>query len=263
MIIRELPNGQLLCINQTSHALMAEEFCRHWGNQDFARPAPYSAVMLGISQHDNGWYEWECSPNLRQDGYPEDFIYVSDLLGKLALWRRGIQRLYAQHPYAALLLSRHAALLYEGDLRQGLPEEARTPTLAFLEEQKQLLAATSRQLHADRLIGPALAEEVLEANTWLLKFGDSASLQVIVPWAQERTFARCPLDFRGAYQPIHMRYDSATIHFEPWPFGVEHFTVTIHGKVLNQRIFRHAAEYHAALAEAPWQRLTWQVVQNG
>jgi hypothetical protein len=263
MIIRELPNGQLLCINQTTHALMAEEFCRHWGNQDFARPTPYSAVMLGISQHDNGWYEWERTPQLRQDGYPEDFMHRADLLGKLALWRRGIKRLYAQHPYAALLLSRHAALLYKGDLRQGLPEEMRQPTAQFIQEQDQLQAAVVKEMHNDPLVGPALAAEVVEANTWLLKFGDSASLQVIVPWAQERTLARCPVDFYRAYQAIRMTYDTSTIHFDPWPFAVEQFTVTIHGKLLNQRTFHHEEAYHAALAEAPWQRLSWQVVQHG
>ena len=40
MIVREMANGQLLCIHQTTHALMAEQFCRHWGNGDFARPLP-------------------------------------------------------------------------------------------------------------------------------------------------------------------------------------------------------------------------------
>ena len=55
MIVREMPNGQLLCIHQTSHALMAEEFCRHWGNADFAAPTPYAETMLAIAQHDNGW----------------------------------------------------------------------------------------------------------------------------------------------------------------------------------------------------------------
>jgi hypothetical protein len=105
MIVHELPNGQLLCIHQTTHALMAEEFCRNWGNHTFARPAPYSAVMLGVAQHDNGWYEWELQPKLRNDGYPEDFLHESDLNAKLQLWRRGITRLYAQHPYAALMQS--------------------------------------------------------------------------------------------------------------------------------------------------------------
>lgn len=262
MIVRELSDGQLLCINQTSHALMAEEFCRHWGNDDFARPEPFSVVMLAISQHDNGWYEWELNPKLRPDGYPEDFMHDSDLLGKLELWRRGISRLYAQHPYAALLLSRHAVLLYQGDLERGLPHAARQATEQFIHEQEQLRTIVRRQFGHDPLIGPALAEEVIEAHTWLLKFGDGASLQVIVPWGQERTLAHCPVDFQGAYRAVGMRYEATTITFDPWPFGVAEFMVTIHGKVLDQRIFANQAEYHTALAEAPYQRFSWRVLQG-
>jgi hypothetical protein len=262
MIIRELSNGQLFCIHQTSHALMAEEFCRHWGNAQFAQPQPYAAVMLGIAQHDNGWYEWELHPKLRADGYPQDFIHESDLAGKLQLWGRGINRLYAQHPYAALLLSRHAVRLYEGDLQHPLPDEVRHRTEEFIREQQTLLSTVRQQFGGDPAFRPALADDVIEANTWLLKFGDSASLQVIVPWENERTLARCPVDFGGAYTVIHMTFDDATITFDPWPFGVAMFEVNIHGKLLNQRSFHTEAEYHAALAQAPYHHRTWNVVRQ-
>ena len=112
MITRPMPNGQLLCINQTSHALMAAEFCRHWGNRDFAAPAPYQPVLTGIAQHDNGWYEWELAPLLRADGAPMDFLHGPPPHEKLALWQRGIDRAAAQHPYAGLLTGWHASLLY-------------------------------------------------------------------------------------------------------------------------------------------------------
>ncbi|MBV7337165.1 DUF3891 family protein [Chloroflexi bacterium TSY] len=89
-------------IKASTHAVMAAAFCRHWGNADFARPKPYEIVMLAIEQHDNGWYEWELSSKLRADGYPMDFIHDDDPFGKIELWRRGINRAYAQHPYAAI-----------------------------------------------------------------------------------------------------------------------------------------------------------------
>ena len=259
MIVRELSNGQLLCINQTSHALMAAELCRHWGNRQLCSPRPYSPVMLGIAQHDNGWYEWEVHPTLRADGFPEDFLHTTDLLGKLELWQRGINRLYAQHPYAALLLSRHAVLLYEADLQRGLPATAQRRTEEFISQQAHLLATVRRHFGDDPIIRPALADDVIEANTWLLKFGDSASLQVIMPWEQTRTLAKCPVDFGGGYTAIHMRYDDTTIYFDPWPFGVATFPVSVHGKLLDQPTFQSETDYHAALAAAPYVQLTWQV----
>jgi hypothetical protein len=54
VLVHTLPNGQLLCVHQNSHALMAAGFCRHWGNSDFAKPTPYDLVIHAIAQHDNG-----------------------------------------------------------------------------------------------------------------------------------------------------------------------------------------------------------------
>lgn len=261
MIVRELGNGQLLCIHQTTHALMAAEFCRHWGNREFARPEPYGPVMLGIAQHDNGWYEWERQPKLRADGYPQDFLHESDLDGKLQLWQRGIDRLYGQHPYAALLLSQHATTLYAADLRNvTLPADIRQRTEEFIVRQQQLVHLVRQQLEPDPIYEVALQDETIAAHTNLLKFGDNASLQVIVPWQNERTLANCPVDFRGTYTEIRMAYHDDTITFAPWPFGVAEFTVSISGYVLNQRIFVDEASYHAVLAAASYRQLHWRVI---
>lgn len=262
MIVRELPNGQLFCINQTTHALMAAEFCRHWGNQEFAAPEPYAEVMLGIAQHDNGWYEWESAPKLRIDGYPEDFMHESDPMAKLQLWQRGIDRLYAQHPYAAALMGRHAAILYAGDLKRDLVPELRQGILNFIAAQEQLLSQVRALLGGDALFIRALREESIEANTRLLQIGDNASLYVTIPWGNPATLTNCPVDGDGAYTTLHMTFDDKVIQFDPWPFQVEQFTVSIYGRLLNLRTFPTAAAYHAALAEAPFIRKTWQVVRT-
>jgi hypothetical protein len=261
MIVRELSNGQLLCIHQTTHALMAEEFCRHWGNRDFALPEPYAVVMLAIAQHDNGWYEWECAPKLRADGYPEDFMHESDPMAKLQLWQRGIDRLYAQHPYAAVLMARHAAILYSGDLKRELAPELRQGILNFIAAQEQLLGQVRTLLGADALFASALSEASIEANTRLLQIGDNASLSVTIPWGNPASLANCPVDGRGTYTTLHMSFDDEVIHFDPWPFRVEHFAVNVYGHLLKQRTFPTTAAYHSALAEAAFIRKTWQVVR--
>src|SRR5262245_37394200 len=99
MIVRSQTNGQLLCNDPTSHALMAAEFCRHWGNADFATPTAYDVIMSAIAQHDNGWYEWEAAPQLDGNGAPLAFIPGPPYLEKLALWQLGIDRAAGQHPY--------------------------------------------------------------------------------------------------------------------------------------------------------------------
>ena len=260
MIVREMANGQLLCIHQTSHALMAEQFCRHWGNADFARPLPYMATMLALAQHDNGWYEWELHPRLRSDGYPMDFIHDTEPLGKVQLWRRGVNRVYEQHPYAALLVGRHAALLYGNDL-PNLSGELRESVAEFIADQQMLLDVVRHAYANDDRYGAFLTDDAIDANTRLLQFGDRASLQVLMPWAAEHRLPNCPLTTQERIT-LTMRYTAHEITFTPWPFAVDRFAVEIHGKRLSARHFANEEAYHTALAEAPFLRLSWQVVKE-
>ncbi|MFO7634856.1 MAG: DUF3891 family protein [Caldilinea sp.] len=261
MIVRQLGEDRLLCINQTAHAAMSEAFCRHWGNGDFARPEPYDAVMLAIGQHDNGWWEWEQQPRLRSDGYPMDFLQHDDPVGKVALWRRGFERASAQHPYAGLLIARHASLLYEAFPGQGLSEGAQTAIQHFIEDeraQEEVLRTAWRHAAAAYWLSPAR----IEANTRLLQFGDTASLQVLMPWPPHREIRHCPVDFHGDETTIVMTHDNENITFDPWPFGVEEFTVSIVGRVVTQTRFASEADYHAALSAAPFSQMAWRVVRQ-
>lgn len=260
MIVREMANGQLLCIHQTTHALMAEQFCRHWGNADFARPLPYIATMLAIAQHDNGWYEWELHPRLRHDGCPMDFMHDDDPVGKIGLWRRGVDRVFEQHPYAALLVGRHAALLYESDL-PNLTGAVADQVAEFIADQQMLVDVARHAYAEDTRYRELLTDVVVDANTRLLQFGDHASLQVIVPWSTHSILHNCPLNPQERIT-LTMEYNAHEITFAPWPFGVDSFAVEIHGKLLPTRHFATEEAYHAALAEAPLRRLSWQVVKG-
>ena len=260
MIVRELADGRLLCMRQTSHALMAAAFCRHWGNADFAPPTPYDAVLLAVGQHDNGWYEWEKEPDIRPDGYPMDFIHGPNGREKIDLWTRGITRVGAQHPYAGLLVRRHATLLYAGYIDRLSDPDERRMNWAFIDAWPGALADARRLLDGAPGYVEALRDEAIEANTRLLQFGDTASLQPCVPWPAERRFPHCPVDQNGNFTEIVMRYDEATIAFDPWPFGIDAFSVSIHGRVLRGRHYVDHAAYRAALAEAPLLTLSWRVV---
>lgn len=261
MIVRDMPNGQVLCINQPTHALMAAQFVYHWGNADFARPTPHAETMLAVAQHDNGWYEWELRPRLCADGYPMDFLQDDDPLSKLDLWRLSVARVYSQHPYAALLVGRHAAWLYQGALSQITDSTVYDRTVGFIEEQAALPTQVRHLFRNDPEFSLWLQEEVLDANTRLLQFGDFAVLQVAIPWAEERVMPKCPLNHRE-HIDIQMRFDDKQIVFAPWPFAVEQFAVHIHGRLLNQRHFGDEAAYHAALDAAPLHELRWLVVRG-
>jgi hypothetical protein len=157
-----------------------------------------------------------------------------------------------------LMASRHATLLYMGDLQRLHGEELRV-TEAFIAQQEHWTNAVRQWLAGDTELHRAANELVLTSNTRLLQFGDSSSLQVVMPWSNERLFPHCPVDFVGTYTSITLRWEGQEITFDPWPFGVDHFTVSIHGRLLDHSIFPSHAAYQAALAAAPLHTLVWHV----
>ena len=263
MIVRKMGDGRLLCIHQTTHALMSAQFCRFWGNDDFATPQPYAPVMMAIAQHDNGWAEWETAPKLCDDGFPMDFMTFTDQAAKTRLWQIGIERAWGQHPYAALIIGRHAAILYEQfQARDAYDPVDNAEVNRFLADQRELLERARRLLGDVPEFVPAMQPEVIEANARLLQFGDHASLQVSVPWAEDTMLSHCPVDYSGNETEIRMRYDDAHITFDPWPFGVDQFDVDLEGYLLEGERFEDECAYHKALAKATFYRKTWRVVRS-
>jgi hypothetical protein len=258
MIVRELGDGRLLCINQTTHALQATSFCRRWGNADFAPPDPYEPVMAGIFLHDNGWSEWEEVPEVRDDGYPMDFVHGPHWATKVDLWRRGVARAFAQHPYAGTLVMRHAAILYRKALA-SMPPDERAGTEQFLAEQELWEAKARRLLCDGRGWAPALTEEAIEAHTRLLQVGDALSLLVAMPWSHEARLTMCPTDPAGGFTDLVVAHGEGAVVVDPWPYGTGPFEVAVHGRLLERDHFAGHEEYRAALAAAPLQELRWTV----
>ncbi|MEX1018518.1 MAG: DUF3891 family protein [Litorilinea sp.] len=271
MIVRELSNGRLLCIRQTTHALVSQTFCRHWGNNHggnhegnvtFARPRPLDVVLMAIGQHDNGWTEWEAAPEVRADGYPMDFLAGPSVPVKLALWQRGIDRASAQHPYAGLLIGEHAAALYANDLPR-LTGSDKTQVEAFLAAQTARVEQVRRDFAASPSWEKALEPARLRANMRLLQFGDAISLRLCVPWAEDGVMENCPVDGAEEYTALRVRTHKGVVTFDPWPFGVDSFAVEVHGYVLTRCTFADHDDYRAALAAAPVEHLQWNVVRTG
>ncbi len=61
------PSGTYL-IPQTSHAWLAWQVAEHWGNRNFARPAPRAETLAAVLLHDSGWTESDGAPLLDEGG---------------------------------------------------------------------------------------------------------------------------------------------------------------------------------------------------
>lgn len=260
MIVREMEEGGLLCLPQPAHGLMAAQFCRHWGNERFARPPLFDLLEVAVILHDSGWTDWEEKPQLRPDGVPMDFLHHTDVAEKIAIWRKSVQIAWGHHPYAALLVAHHAVLLYQMSL-ESLPFSAddREKIAGFFAWEEELQAQSRVHFRDAPELLAGMEAESLKAHTRLLQFCDNASLRLSVPWPSGALLGCFPTGGPEGCVDIRFCYDATTATCDPWPFGVESFPVTMTGYRLAERTFPDAASYHAALATAPLYSQRWQV----
>ncbi len=133
-MLKTLKQDKLILVTQSDHAQVAGYLAAHWGNGDFVRLGHYANVpdseklraetLLAIAQHDNGWWEWEATPELADaDGFPAGLAEVlKDQQAGMNRWRIGLAR-FDRHPYVNLLISHHAYWLYAAKV-QPSPDPA-------------------------------------------------------------------------------------------------------------------------------------------
>ena len=152
-MLKIIQNEQLFMVTQPDHAQIAGYLAAHWGNEEFNAPGYYfksddsnrlkDEVVLAVSEHDNGWWEWEAAPDLNNiDGFPLNLTEVlTNLQEGMDRWRVGLRRLSQNHPYASLLMSFHAYWLYA----QNIIDNADAAFIHPLVKKTSLLEYTSSE----------------------------------------------------------------------------------------------------------------------
>ena len=240
MMLAAHPQGHLV-VTQPTHAWLAAQLARAWGNERFGRVQPWEEVCLAAEQHDVGMTSWDRSPTRDvETGLPTTFMRM-DLETHLRQWSEGPDQVLAQSRYAALLTSMHGSALYQR--RSAEPRVA-----AFLAQ---------RSAFEQRLISDLdLPADEVARNQRLLWTWDGLSLGLILGWAPW-TAERVPA---AGEETVEMRLDrDAEAHtLDPWPFELERVALSIEGRVL-QRGFDTTADLRRALAHAPWTRRRYEL----
>jgi len=265
----------LWLVQQPHHAQVSGYLAAHWGGRNgFAAPGQHTGathpdrwrdeVVLGIAEHDNGWWETEAMPRISaRDGLPvgvgeagsptEENEFTAWSGGGLDRWRLGIGRLADAHPYAALLSSMHAYWLYAPAFADLTPDddlprrhfvfggpEAVSGLLSdppgvrlFLEEQADLQAVLMRRLSRDPAMAGAIEPAHRHANFRLLQLLDSMSLFLALDDRDEHQLPGIPrasIDDRVTIS--WRRRDARTIELDPYPFAEDDLMVSMLTRVV-------------------------------
>ena len=203
-MLKATKNGKLWMVTQPDHAEVAGYLAAHWGNDDFARPGHYAAapdaerlraeVIFAVAQHDNGWWEWEATPDVSaDDGSPLDLSEVlKDQQAGMNRWRTGLRR-FEQSPLHNLLNSMHANWLYAIRVLpnpdpafahplfwKGSPARlypgGLEPARVFMAELERMQAGWKSVLGADAATAPWIEPQHLQPHARLLQLCDGSSL---------------------------------------------------------------------------------------
>lgn len=227
MIIREQENN-LLLITQPHHAALSGTFAEHWKVTAFRGFDQLEEVLYTVRNHDRCWEEVDKTPRWNPEteqpysfeNYPEQ--------PKIRFYTQGLDGMERDHPYPALLCSKHFASFY---VSCGETEGREFYRL--------------EQLRQERLIGRlGLRKQDLEEVAFhfhLLQFCDNLSLFICLneegknqhPWFQ-KGFAnseKLGIDAR----PVKADWnDPDTVRILPFPFD-EPFAVELEYRELPKR----------------------------
>ena len=269
MMISPYDDERLYVVLQADHSRLAGELAAHWGNDTFARPAPYASLVLAAGEHDNGgWWGVELKPYLNAEGYPLDYLDTIGFLGPIWLesWGQGVERIAAHDPYAALMICTHGiGILSQGfGLLTRIHRYAADPRVAaFVRDQESRRAALLAQVRDDPALRAVATDEHLWANYRLMEAYDQLSQilcnryplnSTLRQRGPSRTLSEVPMpvapgqpDTIITLEPVDERRAVLT----PYPFDAEPLEVNVAARLLPRRRFADRDDFLAALLRAP------------
>lgn len=252
MIVQRL-GGRLRLIRQTDHALLSGAFADAWGSEALPPPPRPGPTVAAAARHDDGWADWELAPTVDDDGHPVDFIHVPRD-EHVALYRRGIDLVCEEDPFAGLVVSMHGERLYTRPFVAG-----GEPMIDRLEGADRTLAdgyvAGERERQGRLLAGLDRDAEADAGEAWrLIQVWDRLSLFVcMAPLEAGNTWTMPPV--RGTsgddVEIAAAAEDGETVSLDPYPLRASPLHVEVEAFELGAERFEDDTAFRRAFRTAP------------
>lgn len=249
MIVRERPDGSVLLICQTDHAKLSGQCAAHWGNPQFARPAPYEAVVRAAMFHDSGWYDYEASPTIAPEtGKPLNFMQVPWDKSQRRAFEWAIDWMTRIDPYSGLLVSKHRTGLQRG--RYGKVTHPKFFNAKNLPDDNEDFLARNEEAQEKQLRNYAEAE--FWTNYQLLQVFDLISLFLCNKDAVDDFIEPVPTSYenQAGVRLTLQTVQEGTIKVDPYPFDGDPLRVQLVRRQLDRATFADEAAFRAAYFNA-------------
>jgi hypothetical protein len=261
MMVCPYDDERLLLILQVDHSKVTGWFAAHWGNDNFARPSPYAAMVLAAQEHDTGWWDWEIKPHLSSEGLPPDYIgSIKQLGGKIWLdfYRHGIERLAELDPYAGYIVSLHSdGLLTQGrGLLPYMPDYKVYPEVQeFLCEQERYRDGLMQQLKKWPAYRDHLSDKQIWINFKLMEVYDQMGQFVCNRYpfnstarknGPSNTMSNVPTPTKEGKADAILTFtieDESRATVSPYPFDIDPLPVSFQARLLPKRRYANQDEF--------------------
>ena len=252
MIVARVPEG-IRVVMQTDHQSQCGLIAARWGNAHIARPKPWEPVQLAAEWHDEGWRQWERTPDVQPDGDPRGFIAMAPST-HMEIHRRSIAAATERDVVTGMLVGMHCSGLVQH--RMGLDGDM--PEVATLPDPVRQLVRDELAVRAQVSQGMGNPGEVA-SWTWaayrVLQALDRLSLYLTWKalargdaWILHRV-PRHAADDRGvdiAVTPV----DAITCALDPWPFADGSVDAPVLARTIPDRPYADPADLRTALLAA-------------
>jgi hypothetical protein len=222
MIIRSHPAGGLALIGQTDHSRFVGQLAAHWGNRQFAAPAPYDSVVRAATFHDYGWLRYETTPLVHpESGEPYPFLQAPMTAAQLGSYQWALDWMADIDPYSGLIISMHRTGLWKG--RYGLIKHpaGRYNLTALSPEVQAFIAKNEAWQERQRA---TLDAKGVWTNYRLMQVWDLLGLYFCCQEPYADHVEPVPVDYAGGdADGVRLGLSPAgagRVAFEPYPFDV-------------------------------------------
>ncbi len=212
-------------ISQTSHAWLAGQIARAWGNQQFSVPEPKEELLLAVELHDIGWTDWEQQPEINAEtGLPYNFLEMP-LLTHIEIWKNGAKKALTISRFVAWLVSCHNSYLLKFRHLDQEPDVVRVAAETFLDEQKVLQNELIQSTLGDKRYRSYLTQDSTLKYQQLLRAWDYFSLVLCMGDTEETEIPE--VRSRNDQSPVIIKKDNSDFRYKvkPWPFAEETINV--------------------------------------
>jgi hypothetical protein len=245
-----------ILISQIDHARLSAKLAEHWGAGGVAPLAAGEDLLWAIEHHDDGWHQWEQSPDVSPETLLPRSFNEMDLADSLQIWSRSITAAANHGPLAGYVVAGHFCAL----LRRFSSGWKKDPNRAaqageFLDTFDRL---QGRLLRAWQAIGHHSVDEAELALAQLQLF-DNLSLWFCCESAVESESFETPRGPALSLTPHRPQAadGSQLVTLAPWPLVVPHWNLEVPGRAIAARPYENREDLAAAPAQQV--RLRWRL----